>query len=182
MSSKLISYLKFYWKATTVYHLQAPMASDIAQVVLNDHRWYYIFDEIKTLSGKMDHPKGRKLFRLLQYFKPNSITIHPENSEFQVYLPKIKFHNSSFENFVFVDSEMDFTEIKKIIGNNGVMILNNPYNKFDLQNQLKEDKEIQLTLNFHYFLIGVRHSNLLEKQHFDVIDFWKKPWKIGLFV
>ncbi len=81
-----------------------------------------------------------------------------------------------------MDSKLDFTAIKKLIGINGVVILNNPYNKSDLQNQLKEDKEIQLTMNFHYFLIGVRHSNLIEKQHFDVIDFWKKPWKIGLFV
>lgn len=49
---KILSLLRFYWKALTIYDLHSPFAYEIAKEVLEDHRWYYVFSEAETLRER----------------------------------------------------------------------------------------------------------------------------------
>lgn len=49
---KLLSLLRFYLSARTIYDLHSPLAYSFAKEVLEDRRWYYVFSEAEALRGR----------------------------------------------------------------------------------------------------------------------------------
>ena len=45
-------FLKYFWKAQTLYDLHSPLAYAFARDVLEDRRWYYIFSEAETMRSR----------------------------------------------------------------------------------------------------------------------------------
>ena len=50
---RLWQWLKFYSAAVTKYQLHSPFVYELAEIVLDDNRWYYAFRDIERLRAKM---------------------------------------------------------------------------------------------------------------------------------
>ena len=50
---RIRQFLAFYWKAVTKYQLHSPFVFELAQVVLEDPRWFYAFQDIEDLREQM---------------------------------------------------------------------------------------------------------------------------------
>lgn len=177
----IIDYCKYYWNAKSIYNIQAPLASEISSIALKDDRWYYVFDENRVKYPKISHSIGRKIFRLLQYFKPKKIIEFPENNPLNVYISKEKFITTNFDQLIYTDECVDKQLIMKVMKGDIAIIVHRSKSTRGLIDELVKESNIMLTLNFYDIFIAIQHRNLMKKQHFDVIDFWKKPLKIGLF-
>ncbi len=46
-------FLRFYTAAVTKYQLHSPFVFEIAQIALDDNRWYYAFEHIELLRNRM---------------------------------------------------------------------------------------------------------------------------------
>lgn len=46
-------FFKFYSTAVTKYQLHSPFVFELAEAVLDEHRWYYAFRDIESIRGKM---------------------------------------------------------------------------------------------------------------------------------
>ncbi|PHN08379.1 O-methyltransferase [Flavilitoribacter nigricans] len=64
-------FFKFYWRAQTCYDVHSPFVSALVANTIEDHRWYYIFDDVTALRetlalnddpvGVVDHGAGSQL-------------------------------------------------------------------------------------------------------------------------
>jgi len=181
MIQNIIDYSKYYWNAKSIFNIQAPLASDISNVIIKDNRWYYVFDENIYKYPKINHSIGRKLFRLSQYLKPKSVFIFPSNDSLKVYLPSEIFNNPNFDQLIFINEYIEIQTIMKLMNGNCAIVVQRSKSTRGLIYDLINDSNIMLTLNFYDIFVAIQHSNLVKKQQFEVIHFWKKPIKIGLF-
>ncbi|MEO1261626.1 MAG: class I SAM-dependent methyltransferase [Bacteroidota bacterium] len=53
MLKHLIRFLKYYFRAKTIYDVHSPFVYEFAEQVVEDDRWYYAFDEIEVVRNYM---------------------------------------------------------------------------------------------------------------------------------
>ena len=55
MLNRILSFLKFYFAAGTVYGVHSPFIYDFCKNVLDDERYFYAFDEMKFLRKELEN-------------------------------------------------------------------------------------------------------------------------------
>ena len=57
--SYLARFARFYWRANTLYRVHSPFVFEFVQRTLEDQRWYYAFDRLKELQGRLEEDQRR---------------------------------------------------------------------------------------------------------------------------
>lgn len=197
-----IAYLRYYWQATTIYHVQPPFAYELANAVLRDRRWYYAFDELNAKYRAFDHSFGRQLFRLILLLKPQNYCFLTQTKAVADYhaaahsatVVQVESSNNSgldsspdqmwtrLRHLYLDDLQPHVEGLLKNLAETAVVIVPYPHLQAANWNLIQANLDISLTLDFYTFGLALKHPDLTQKQHFVLIPWWKKPWLIGLFV
>lgn len=194
----LFAFWRYYWKATTIYHVQSPFAFDVANIVLRDRRWYYAFDYLATKFRNFDHDFGRQLFRLMLLLQPKQYFFITQNEAV------VEYHTAAHAAKTLIQKSLQAfnSEIAKPslghlyldlgseklaqwslpLAETAVVIVRYPHLQSENWQFLQGEPSISLTMDFYTFGLAFKRPDLSQKQHFVLIDWKKKPWLIGLFV
>ncbi len=272
MNTHLIhQYLRYYVRARTPYQVHSPFVFDLVNEVLEDDRYFYVFEDIERLRvnllrdkrllevtdlGAGSHTTSSKqrsvrsiarsavtpsrytqfLFSLVHYLKPKTVlemgtslgisTLYQAKADgraqvitlegcpeiaavAQENFKRLKANNielitGDFENtlpqalhkiqrvdYVFFDGNHRkiptlnyFHEALKYAHEDSVFVFDDIYwskEMMEAWEAIKAHPKVTLTIDIFYMGIVFFRKENITKEHFTLIDTWKKPWSMGFF-
>jgi predicted O-methyltransferase YrrM len=115
--------------------------------------------------------------------------VHPINATFEQVLPSILDQISEVDlayidgNHSYEATMFHFHTLKKKSNHRTIFVFDDIYWSDGMTRawqEIKQDKAVAYTIDTFDFGF-VFFNPVMEKQHFTLIDYWKKPYKIGLF-
>lgn len=163
----IVSYLKFLLKSTNQHGVHSPFVYSLVT------QCFYKRKKFKPYGNW--NKKQRLLYRILQYFQPQTLLEVSQKSALEVFNLRLPIHreatNQSYD-FVYFDkpSLADFQRLLPTQHNDSVWVINHIYKNPETQHIwhiIKEKPEVTVTINtFYYGLVFFRKEQ--QKEHFSI--------------
>jgi len=225
-------YLRYYARARTRYRVHSPFVFDLANEVLEDDRYFYVFDDIERLrvnllrdkrmlevtdlgAGSHTTASNQRSVRSIARSAvtpsqvitlegcPEIAAIAQENfkrlgannielmiGDFSETLPQA-LRKMQGVDYVFFDGNHRkiptlnyFHEALKYAHEDSVFVFDDIYwseEMIEAWEEIKAHPQVTLTVDIFYMGIVFFRKEQLTKEHFTLIDSWKKPWSMGFF-
>lgn len=161
----LLSYLKFLLKSTNQHGVHSPFVYSLVTQCFYKKRKYKPYGNWNK--------KQRLLYRIIQYFQPQTLLEVSENSVLDVFNLGLPIHtevgNHSYD-FVYFDksSLQDFEQLLPTQQNDSIWVINHIYKTQKAQQiwqTIKENPRVTVTVDtYHYGLVFFRKEQ--QKEHF----------------
>ena len=191
MNFKGWKYIKFLLKATNQHGVHSPFVYDLVTKCFYDKAWYGDYKELEIIrKDNLSKKKSRLLFRVVKYFKPNSVVVFGKkkdviNNTILLAQPEAKIMNEDdwpdYEvvkpfDLIYFNSADKADYLKALVyllgttTNDTVWIFNNIHRSEDFSEvwkTIKRNKSVRMTIDlFFWGMVFFRTEQA--KEHFRI--------------